>query len=211
MAAVRSKLSKALFALRMTKNYLTKRALISIYYSLFHSHLVYAIETWSCTNPSFLTGLFKLQKTAVRIIENVRYNTHTEPIFKKLEILPLPELANYFKIQFMQKFHQKTLPTLLSNTWLFNSERIIGENSLTLRNHYQINIPFVRLSSMERHPLIAFPKLWDDFQDNGIKIIRNRIEFCNKLKEYYIKNLSSTVSCNRVFCPSCHFNPNISP
>jgi len=207
ISTIRTKLSKALFALRTSRNYLTKKALISIYYALFHSHLVYAIETWSCTNSSFLLGLFKMQKSAVRIIENVRYNTHTEPIFKKLEILPLPELATYFKLQFMQKFHQKTLPTLLSNSWIYNSDRIIGENALVLRNHYQVNIPYIRLSSIERHPLISFLKLWDDLPDNNIKIIRNRPEFSKKLKEYLIKNLSSTVNCMRVLCPSCNLNP----
>jgi len=148
-----------------------------------------------------------MQKSAVRIIENVRYNTHTEPIFKKLEILPLPELATYFKLQFMQKFHQKTLPTLLSNSWIYNSVGVIGENALVLRNHYQVNIPYIRLASIERHPLISFPKLWDDLPDHNVKIIRNRPEFSKKLKEYFIKNLSSTVNCTRVLCPSCNLNP----
>jgi len=106
----------------------------------------------------------------------------------------------------MQKFHQKTLPTLLSNAWIFNSERTIGDNALVLRNHYQVNIPFIRLASIERHPLLSYPKLWDDLPDNNVKIIRNRLEFCKKLKDYFIKNLSSTVFCTRVLCPSCNLN-----
>jgi len=95
ISTIQSKLSKALFALRSTKNFLTKQALTSIYYALFHSHLSYAIEIWSCTSHSHLQGLFKMQKAAVRIISHARYNAHSEPLFKSLEILPLLELSTF--------------------------------------------------------------------------------------------------------------------
>ena len=35
---------------------------------------------------------FKLQKAAVRIVSGASYNSHTEPLFKKLEILTLPRI-----------------------------------------------------------------------------------------------------------------------
>jgi hypothetical protein len=43
----------------------------------------------------------KKQKDAVRIVTLSPYNSHTEPLFKKLNILPLKQLIMYFKIQFM--------------------------------------------------------------------------------------------------------------
>jgi len=127
ISTIQSKLSKALYALRMTKNFLSKRALTSIYYALFHSHLNYAIEIWSCTSQSHLQCLFKMQKSAVRLITNSRYNAHSEPLFKSLEILPLSDLAIFFKLKYMQSYYQKTIPALLRNTWQLNSERFIGE------------------------------------------------------------------------------------
>jgi hypothetical protein len=54
--------------------------------------------------------LVKLQKSAVRIIASAAYNAHTEPLFKKLRILPFFDLVSYFKIQFMQQFKQGFLP-----------------------------------------------------------------------------------------------------
>ena len=41
---------------------------------------------------------------AVCILTLSEYNSHTEPLFKKVEILPLPKLIEYFKLQFMHRF-----------------------------------------------------------------------------------------------------------
>ena len=95
ISCVRKKLSKALFMLRMVKNILPKSSLKLIYYTIFHCHLIYAIQVWSCCPQNLINDLFKLQKSAVRIICNARYNEHTEPLFKKEEILPLPDLINF--------------------------------------------------------------------------------------------------------------------
>ena len=51
---VTKKLSTALYFLRTAKNVLNQRALKSIYYAIFHSHLVYAIHLWSCCSESTL-------------------------------------------------------------------------------------------------------------------------------------------------------------
>ena len=97
VSCVKKKLSKALYILRMVKKILPLHSLKLIYYTIFHCHLVYAIQIWSCCSQNLITDLFKLQKAALRIICNVKYNDHTEPLFKREEILPLPDLINFFK------------------------------------------------------------------------------------------------------------------
>ena len=91
-----SKVSRALFILRTVKNILTPRALKSLYYSLIHCHLIYALLIWSVCNQQMQTELFKKQKSAIRAIAGLKYNDHTEPHFKKLEILTLPLLIDFF-------------------------------------------------------------------------------------------------------------------
>ena len=56
------KLSTALYFLRTAKSFLTHKSLTFIYYSLFHSHLIYGIQIWSCCTQSLITNIFKLQK-----------------------------------------------------------------------------------------------------------------------------------------------------
>ena len=113
-----------------------------------------------------------MQKSAIRIVSGASYNAHTEPLFKKLEILPLPDLISYTKIQFMHRFTQKFLPSSFCDTWVLNSIRNIGENEIQLRNHDQIQHFHSNMAKLDIFPLFHFPKIWQDFGDEQIKIIR---------------------------------------
>ena len=112
-----------MYFLRSVKHVLTPPALKSIYYSLIHSHFVYGIHTWSCSNPGSISKLFLKQKMAIRIINNATFNAHTEPLFKKLNILPLSKLIDFFKLQFMQRFTLREIPSSFYTTWVKNEER----------------------------------------------------------------------------------------
>ena len=203
VSCIKKKLSKALYILRMVKKTLPKNSLKLIYYSIFHCHLIYAIQIWSCCPQNLLNDLFKMQKSAIRIICNVNYNEHTEPLFKREEILPLPDLVSFFKLQFMQRFVQGFLPPSFSQIWTRNNIRNIGENEIQLRNTNGLQLPPSRLVLTDRLPTFSFAKTWDQFPDENIKFIRKKIEFDNKLKNYFLKDLAESIVCNKLFCPSC--------
>ena len=200
---LRKKLSKALYALRTVKNTLNQRSLLLLYNSVFHCHILYAIHIWSCTNSSFVNDLFKLQKSAIRIISGAKYNAHTEPLFKKFEILPLPDLITFSKIQFMQRFTQNLLPCSFNDTWVKNAIRNIGENEIQLRNRFQLQNFYSNLARLDSFPLYSFPKIWESFPSEQIKIIRKISDFDAKLKTFFINDLSSVAVCNRLLCPAC--------
>jgi len=153
-----AKLSRALFFLRAAKHNLTLVALKSLYYSLFHSHIVYGIHVWSCCTPSTYDVIFKKQKLAVRAIHNSVYNAHTEPLFKSANILPLPFLIDFFALQFIQQFIQGFLPTSFNDTWLTNAHRRENEFQIVLRNDADLYVPFAITLLIERQPLVRFPK-----------------------------------------------------
>ena len=92
-----------MYMLRTCKNFLSEKSLKILYYSMVHCHLVYGNQIWGCANASLITELYRKQKAAVRIISNSSYRAHTEPIFKQFNILPLPSLIEFFKLQFMQR------------------------------------------------------------------------------------------------------------
>lgn len=204
ISMVTKKVSTSLYFMRKTKNILSEKAMKLLYYSLFHSYLIYANQLWTCTTESLLKPLFLKQKIAIRIITNANYNARTEPLFKKLNVLPFPKLCDYFKLQFMQQFCQKFLPTALENLWVTNSIRRIEEDQISLRDDDLFYIPLSRTSVTSRLPLVVLPKLWNDFPDNDLKFIRNKIEFNFKLKEYLIKQLQESVYCGRLLCADCH-------
>ena len=204
-----SKLSRALYILRSVKNILSHDALRTIYFSVFHCHIIYAIQLWSCTSQSFLNEIFIKQKQAVRLINGASYNAHTEPLFKKSGILPLAELSLYFKLQLMQQYSQGFLPVSFDGVWIKNSERQHAEDQeerrrFEMRNFDDFYIPFSRLVSSDKLPLISFPKLWNLFQDHEIKLTRNKLQFNKKLKTHLLSKLNENVSCNRLLCQACH-------
>ena len=201
---ITAKISKALFILRSSKNFLTVKAKKAVYYSLIHCNLIYCMPIWSCTSQANLKPLIKLQKAAIRIITNAKYNDHTEPIFKSLCILPLDKLIYFFNLQIMQRFKQGFLPSSFNNTWITNDFRRDNNFEITLRHDNDFSIPFARLASSDKRPLVNLPKLWQNFTEESIKIFRNRIEFNAKLRSHLLNQLSSTPNCMRLLCPVCH-------
>ena len=120
---ITSKISKSLYFFRSAKNYLSQKALKSIYFALIHSHLVYGIQVWSCSSQQNLNAIFLKQKNAIRMLNSAKYNAHTEPLFKSCDILPLNSLIEFFQIQFFDNFIIGELPTSFDNYWLRNEDR----------------------------------------------------------------------------------------
>jgi hypothetical protein len=203
---ISSKISKAMYFLRSAKNLLSEKSLKSLYYAIVHCHLIYGIIIWSCTSFSNLKGLEKKQKDAVRIVTLSPYNSHTEPLFKKLNILPLKQLILYFKIQFMQQFKFNHLPTAFANMWTRNEERFVNQDLMLLRNNDDFYVPFARTNLIERLLYFSLPKLWNEFQDEVLKSEANKIVFNAKLKGHLIGQLNANYVCTRLLCPHCHLN-----
>ncbi len=205
------KISNALYFMRNVKNTLDSTALLSMYYSLVHSHLIYGILSWSSGPAYNINKLFKLQKKAIRIVHNAPYNAHTESLFKLSKVLPLPSLINYFRIQFMQQFIHGHLPISFVNTWAANVDRNMlagfGRANYNLRNSSDLFIPFCRLMSLDQHPLFLLPRVWTNFECPELKFIREKNEFNHKFKKYLLDKLIIDYKCNRLFCPQCSWVP----
>ena len=144
-----------------------------------------------------------MQKNAIRIIAGKPYNAHTEPLFKKLQIMPLPDLITFSKIQFMHRFIQGFLPASFNKTLVRNAVRNIGENEIQLRNRDHLQNIHSNLVSLDTFPLFSYPKIWQDFRDENIKIIRKTSSFDLKLKKFFLDDLATNVICNRLLCPAC--------
>ena len=109
--SITSKLSKALYMLRSTKNVLPLKARKAVYYTLFHCHLIYCLPIWSCTSSANINTMSILQKKAVRIVAAENYNAHTQPIFKSQKILPFDK---FIEEVFTQKARQTVQSSFLS-------------------------------------------------------------------------------------------------
>lgn len=88
IAALCSRVSSNVFALRRLALCLPRDVLRSTYFSIIHSHLTYCILLWG--NSANAYKVFHLQKKAVRLIDGAAPNTPCREIFKRQMILSLP-------------------------------------------------------------------------------------------------------------------------
>jgi len=208
LSTLTNKLSRALYALRLAKNVLDNKSLTLLYFALFHCHLIYANIIWSISDTSSIHKIFKMQKNAIRIISGSSYNAHTEPIFKRLEILPLPDLITFSQLQLMHRYVNNLLPNLFLGKWEYTANRNIGDNNLVLRHNNDFIVPFARITLTSKMPYTNLPRTWNNFEENEIKATKSPTKFDTELKKFFLNDLEANIRCNRLFCPACSLPEN---
>ena len=73
------------------------------------SILNYGITVWGGSSTKQFNRLFILQKKAIRHITGAKYNSHTEPIFKKMNLLTL---ADSYKLKCCNILYKKQIQIL---------------------------------------------------------------------------------------------------
>ena len=67
--------------------------------------------------------IFKLQKKAIRMISLAKYNAHTEPLFKTLNLLKINDIFTSSQLKFYYKFLKNDLPHFFKDmTFSINNE-----------------------------------------------------------------------------------------
>ena len=115
---IATKISKCIGIMSKMKRFLNQSTLLKIYNTLIHSHFHYAILCWGFQNNRLKT----LQKKAIRIISNSRYNAHTDPLFKRLQILKLDDIFKIQCIKFYYKYEHDMLPGYFSQFFTRNTQ-----------------------------------------------------------------------------------------
>ena len=131
--------AKAVGILSKLRFLFPKSALILLYYSLIHPHLLYALPLWGSSFPTYLSKLQRLQNKALRIISNSNQLTSATPLFHKLEILKITDLYQFEISKLMYLHSKKSLPHCFLD--LFPPQQFIVEQqdpkhrtTSTLRN-----------------------------------------------------------------------------
>jgi hypothetical protein len=202
-----TKLSRALFQIRRVKNILSSDALKTLYYSLFHCHVTYAIEIWSAASKSLINDLYIKQKAVIRTISHAKYNSHSAPLFKNLQILPLNMLIQLHLVKIMYYFKNGKLPEGLKNTWMTGRDQNLVAGGPQLRNADDFIVPYSRTDQLRRFPLVTAPEFWNALSPN-LKNLPSITSFCNQFKTNCLLTLPSIPVCTRLFCPVCQAVPN---
>jgi hypothetical protein len=178
-----NKLAQSNYIINRVKNILPRNVLRTLYFSLFHSHLLYCLPLYACTSTKNLNRLKVLQKKVIRTICNVAYNEHTDPLFKMLNIKPIEKLIFCTQSTLMHSIVHKYSPPALHDMWILNNQRNLDRE---LRNEQDIYMPRASSERVKKLPLFAFATLWNNLPYE--KTYANVITFKYWLDDY-IKTL----------------------
>jgi len=109
---VKTKIARGIGIINKARKSIGLSTLVMLYNTLIYPHFLYCIEVWGSAADVYLSSLFKLQKRCVRLMKSVHYRTHSLPIFKELDILPLDKIHQHCVITFMFKFVKDMLPVV---------------------------------------------------------------------------------------------------
>ena len=119
------KLSRANGILSKLRNFVTKQTLISVYYSLFYSHLPYGCPVWSLTKKENIDSITILQKKCMRIINFAPFNSHTNNMFLDNKLLNFDDISKVEQLKLVFDFKNKNLPIDLLDLFKLNSDNIL--------------------------------------------------------------------------------------
>ena len=102
-SSVCTKISRVVGLLFRLNNILPVETLVTLYSALLVPHILYGIEIWHGALRGNHDRIFKLQKKAIRAINSLGYNHHTNEFFKSMEILKLEDLCKQRLLIYMFK------------------------------------------------------------------------------------------------------------
>jgi hypothetical protein len=110
------RLDRANGMLAKARHYVPEPELKNIYHAIFASHTLYGSQVWTAKLVSISDKISRLQKSAMRIMTFSEFQAHSEPLFKKLEILKFCDNIAVNNCLFVYDYFNKNLPH--SNTKL---------------------------------------------------------------------------------------------
>ena len=108
---MKKKLNSSIYALRKVINILNTKHLLVLYYSLVYPYMDFGITLWGSSHISYVNKIFIMQKKAIRIISGVKYNEHTNDLFKNPKLIKLHDLFRIQVAKYMFSLQKGTLPT----------------------------------------------------------------------------------------------------
>jgi hypothetical protein len=178
------KLTRSMYCIKKAKIFLNFTGMRALYFALIHSHLSYCPSILSTLSIANKTKLFKIQKKAIRIITESKYNAHTLPLFIQAKILPLDKILKQGRLLFMHSVFYNYAPKSFRNTWTKNTDRH-GDRSLRNENNY--TLPNPRTETFKRMPIFALPDEWN--KSDTLKFYENKTTFKIALRDQLFSEL----------------------
>ena len=184
--------------MRQVKHILDRKSMKTLYYSLIHPHITYCLLAWGNANKNILKTNNILQKRAIRRIYQAHYNSHSEPIFKKFNILKISDQYELDVVLFMNKFPNKKLPTSFHDMFRYNHE--VQASHITRQIYVErCHSRFSRKLPLYNHVPILWNRHWgDNMHDQMSHSMLKRL-----VKSNFIDSYVEVVNCQNPLSRDC--------
>jgi hypothetical protein len=199
LSQMNNKLSKALFTMKQVQKFLPTNSLKTLYFAMIHPLITYGILAWGNASSTILNKSIKLQKRAIRLIYKVGFNAHTEPLFKRANILKLQDQIEYEKLLFMYDFVEGNLPLSFNNLYAYNHE---NQADRLTRQSNQIRITRCNSDFARKLPLYNFPHIWNSWSGKFDQIT-SRSNLKRQIKDRLLTAYEPRVKCSNPQCTEC--------
>jgi hypothetical protein len=196
---IHSKVSRTVGVMNKLKYYLPSNILRTIYNSLILPYFNYGILIWG----SQTSRLVKLQKKAVRIIVSAKYNAHSEPILKRLNLLKISDICVLQELKFCYKLEYRNLPFYFISSLFSRIREVHGYNTRYTNNFV---IPHIKHEFARNCISYKIPITYNNSPDNAKDKIATHsyYGFANYVRKYMISSYTS-VCCVH----NCHVCSNL--
>ena len=149
---VKNNIAKVSYNLARAKRCIPEHIELLIYNSLIRYHLEYWLPIWGDLSSANKKTLLSIQNNAVRNIRGSKYNSHTDPIFRKQKIMKFCDLYNFNCASLMFKISMGIHPPSITNMF------IKCDNFDRNLNYSLDMLPYTYLKKLVPHSLI---KIWN--------------------------------------------------
>ena len=194
---IRSKIGQALSLIIRSKNYLPKEIKTVLFKSLIQSHIEYCLPIWGNALQIHMKPLEILQRKAIRVVTNSKYNSHTQPLFHKVKSLTIKDLYTLRCAKIGLKIALNK-----ANDGLASCFRVITSNTTNTRSgeNCRLYVPHARIKMTQRMPQYQIPEIWNELPENlkqyGVNALSHDFNFY-KMEEY------SDFECKDKKCYAC--------
>ena len=138
------------------------------------------VSMWGLTFPSFLTQSFIIQKKAIRIKAVSEPKSHSEPLFKSLNLLKLNDVIESQILSFVSQWSRRLLPPCFSEYFEFTSSVHSCSTRQSCNRRFYVTLVNTTQYGL-RYLKFTGPRLWNSLptsitNSNSLRIFRKTVK-----------------------------------
>ena len=177
------KIAKYIGILYRCRRFLSLDILKNLYYSFIYPYISYGTLIWGSNYKSRIQPIYKLQKRAIRAMTFPNFRTPNKPLFKRLEILNVFDLAKFQLCELAYRHSNSMLPDSFCN--LFTGVDSVHNYNTRSKSNKCLFLPRQNLNYGKFGVKYAGATSWNELPTH-IKTSSSHSIFKNQLKSHLI-------------------------